>query len=33
MSRCIGDYVGSKVEVFGTGVIFDLDGFEDVTTC
>ncbi len=33
MSRCIGYYIGSKVEIFGTGKILDLDGFEDVSTC
>ena len=33
MSRCIGNDVGSKVEVFGAGEILDLDGFEDVPTC
>ena len=33
MSRCIGNDVGSKVEVFGASEVLDLDGFEDVTTC
>lgn len=30
MGGCIGDYIRSKVEVFGAGGILDLDGFEDV---
>lgn len=32
MGRCVGNYVGSKVEVFGTGKVLDLDGLEDVPT-
>lgn len=33
MSRCVSDYIGSKIEVFCTGEILDLDGFENVPPC